>query len=131
MARRKKLKSNWPPAGWEVSYTYELRGTLVTSRKFDFRIANDPDKRKQGVRWFMFDYHVFNHNIDKGWISGFDPNGGFVAYYVDQVVGIRPHVEEKKDAKNTRTGIAQDLPKQRKRRSDAGQKRGSRKVKAA
>ena len=126
MARRKKLTSHWPPAGWEVSYEYELCGKTVTSRQFDFRIADDPDKRKQGPRWFKFDYHVFNHNISRGWISGFDPNGGFVAYYVDQVVGVRPHREKKKDG-NERTGIAQDLPKQRKKRSDAGKKRGPRK----
>jgi hypothetical protein len=130
MARRKKLTSHWPPSGWDVLYEYELAGTTVTSRKFDFRIPNDPDKRKQGVRWFMFDYYVFNNDIGRGWISGFDPNGGFVAYYPEQVVAVRPHREKKKDAANTRTGIAQDLPKQRKRRSDAGKKRGPR-IKAA
>lgn len=130
MARRKKLTSHWPPAGWEVSYEYELCGTNVTSRQFDFRIPDDPDKRKQGPRWFKFDYHVFNHNIGRGWISGFDPNGGFVAYYVDQVVGVRVHKEKKKDG-NERTGIAQDLPKQRKKRSDAGKKRGPRRSKTA
>ena len=126
MARTKKLTSNWPPAGWEVSYDYTLCGKPITSRKFDFRIADDPDKRNQGVRWFKFDYHVFNHNIGRGWISGFDPNGGFVAYSVDQIVGVRPHVEEKKNDKNTRIGIAQALPKQRKQRSDKGKKRGPR-----
>jgi hypothetical protein len=131
MARRKKLTSHWPPAGWDVSYEYELCGTVVTSRQFDFRIPNDPDKRKQSARWFKFDYHVFNNNINRGWISGFDPNGGFVAYYIDQVVEVRPHREKKKNnAENIRDRIAAGSPvkKQRKRRSDAGVKRGPRKA---
>jgi hypothetical protein len=130
MARRKKLTSNWPPAGWDVSYEYELCGTTVTSRKFDLRIANDPGKRKQGVLWFQFDYYVLNNNINKGWISGFDPNGGFVSYYPDQIVAVRPHREKKTKESAARVPLAKALPKQRKRRSDAGQKRGPRKAKA-
>lgn len=124
MARRKKLKSNWPPAGWEISYEYELCGTTVKSRGFDIQVQTSARTKT----WWLFDYHCLNTNNGKSWISGFD-SSGFAACRVDQVVAVRLHREKKKS--NAETPRESPIKKPRKRRSDAGKKRGPRTTKAA
>ena len=133
MGRRKRIKSTWPPNGWEVEYEIEVDGTKVESRKHDVLVRFG----ERSTDWVFFDYFVHNTNNGARWVSGFD-ECGFTAFRIDQILKARPHREKKKtiddylnDAGEGPVRTAQSTPgkKPRKKRSDAGVKRGSRKAK--
>ena len=94
MARKKKGQVREWLGDWTVIYEWDWKGKTFQSRKHDFRIKGS----RRDSDWFMFNRHVTNNDNGAVWIDGFDPNGGFVSYRPEQVTGIRPHKEVKKDA---------------------------------
>jgi len=77
---------------WTVSYEWEWRGELLSSRRHDFRI----ESTRRNSQWFMFSRYVVNNDNGKVWVDGFDPQGGFVSYRPEQIIAVRPHKEVKK-----------------------------------
>ena len=90
MARRKKLTSHWPPAGWKVQFEWEWNGKPLQSRKHDVQVKVSERKKE----WIQFDYWCHNTNNDKIWVSGFD-GSGFTAYRPEQIVSCRAHKKRK------------------------------------
>lgn len=111
MAKKTEKVREWI-GNWTVSYDWEWRGEVLSSRRHDFRVNNT----RRNSQWFMFNRHVVNEDNGAIWVDGFDPNGGFVSFRPEQIVAVRPHKEVKKNVSRAGDG-SRGAPKGRSRKS--------------
>lgn len=97
MAKKTKKPVREWIGNWTVSYDWEWRGEVLSSRRHDFRV----NTTRRNSQWFMFNRHVVNEDNGAIWVDGFDPNGGFVSFRPEQIVAVRPHKEVKKNAERS------------------------------
>lgn len=113
---------------WTVSYDWEWRGQVLSTRRHDFRI--ETSRRK--VEWYMFNRHVVNNDNGAEWIDAFDSSGGFVSFRPEQIIAVRPHKSTSKEVKknvehaggNAR-GKAKGQPRERGIKATKSRRRGS------